>query len=83
VAFIPFIVAGDPNLETTAEALKKLDEVGSDVIELGVPYSVGDSSIEPLIKLQAASASTAADAGIADPQDMCCAQEREAQHAAD
>jgi tryptophan synthase alpha chain len=40
VAFIPFLVAGDPNLETTAAALKKLDEVGSDVIELGVPYSV-------------------------------------------
>jgi tryptophan synthase alpha chain len=40
VAFIPFIVAGDPNLETTAEALRKLDQVGSDVIELGVPYSV-------------------------------------------
>ncbi|KAF6258966.1 tryptophan synthetase alpha subunit [Scenedesmus sp. NREL 46B-D3] len=39
VAFIPFLVAGDPNLDTTAAALKKLDEVGSDVIELGVPYS--------------------------------------------
>lgn len=39
VAFIPFLVAGDPNLETTAAALKKLDDVGSDVIELGVPYS--------------------------------------------
>lgn len=40
VAFIPFLVAGDPSLDTTAAALKKLDEVGADVIELGVPYSV-------------------------------------------
>lgn len=40
VAFIPFICAGDPDLETTAAALRKLDEIGADVIELGVPYSV-------------------------------------------
>jgi hypothetical protein len=38
-AFIPFITAGDPDLETTAKALKFLDSCGSDVIELGVPYS--------------------------------------------
>ena len=40
VAFIPFLVAGDPDLATTATALQKLDALGSDVIELGVPYSV-------------------------------------------
>ncbi len=39
-AFIPFIMAGDPDLETTGKALLALDEVGADVIELGVPYSV-------------------------------------------
>lgn len=39
VAFIPFICAGDPDLNTTAEAMRRLDAVGSDVIELGVPYS--------------------------------------------
>ncbi|UFP93689.1 tryptophan synthase subunit alpha [Gloeobacter morelensis] len=39
VAFIPFITAGDPNLETTAEALLTLDRNGADVLELGVPYS--------------------------------------------
>uniref|UniRef100_A0ACD6AAA2 Uncharacterized protein n=2 Tax=Avena sativa TaxID=4498 RepID=A0ACD6AAA2_AVESA len=38
-AFIPFITAGDPDLATTAKALKILDSCGSDVIELGVPYS--------------------------------------------
>jgi hypothetical protein len=54
VAFIPFIVAGDPNLETTAEALKRLDQVGSDVIELGVPYSVSQLSLELPTKLETA-----------------------------
>lgn len=38
-ALIPFITAGDPDLETTAAALKVLDSSGADFIELGVPYS--------------------------------------------
>ncbi|MBE9109827.1 tryptophan synthase subunit alpha [Nodosilinea sp. LEGE 07298] len=38
-ALIPFITAGDPDLETTAAALKVLDQNGADFIELGVPYS--------------------------------------------
>jgi tryptophan synthase alpha chain len=38
-ALVPFITAGDPDLATTAKALKILDACGSDVIELGVPYS--------------------------------------------
>ena len=38
-ALIPFITAGDPDLETTAAALKRLDSNGADLIELGVPYS--------------------------------------------
>ncbi|NDJ25499.1 tryptophan synthase subunit alpha [Nostoc sp. B(2019)] len=38
-ALIPFITAGDPDLETTAAALQILDRSGADIIELGVPYS--------------------------------------------
>ncbi|MEQ8467249.1 tryptophan synthase subunit alpha [Coleofasciculus sp. E1-EBD-02] len=38
-AFIPFITAGDPDLVTTAQALRVLDKSGADIIELGVPYS--------------------------------------------
>ena len=38
-ALIPFITAGDPDLETTAKAIKILDDNGADIIELGVPYS--------------------------------------------
>ncbi len=38
-ALIPFITAGDPDLDTTAQALRLLDQSGADMIELGVPYS--------------------------------------------
>lgn len=38
-ALVPFITAGDPDLNTTAEALRILDNAGADLIELGVPYS--------------------------------------------
>ncbi|KAK3145797.1 hypothetical protein QOZ80_3BG0257660 [Eleusine coracana subsp. coracana] len=38
-AFIPYITAGDPDLATTAEALRLLDACGADVIELGLPFS--------------------------------------------
>jgi tryptophan synthase alpha subunit len=38
-AFIPYITAGDPDLATTAEALRLLDALGADVIELGMPFS--------------------------------------------
>jgi tryptophan synthase alpha chain len=38
-SLIPFITAGDPNLETTAQALRILDRNGADFIELGIPYS--------------------------------------------
>lgn len=38
-AFIPFITAGDPNLEVTAELIFELEKEGADIIELGVPFS--------------------------------------------
>ena len=37
--FVPFIVAGDPNLETTKDLILLLAEKGASVIELGVPFS--------------------------------------------
>jgi tryptophan synthase alpha chain len=36
---IPFITAGDPDLETTGELLVELARAGACVIELGVPFS--------------------------------------------
>jgi tryptophan synthase alpha chain len=37
--FIPFITAGDPDLDTTAKLLVALANCGADIIELGVPFS--------------------------------------------
>jgi tryptophan synthase alpha chain len=37
--FIPFITAGDPDLQTTGELLIELQSAGATVIELGVPFS--------------------------------------------
>jgi tryptophan synthase alpha chain len=38
-AFIPFITAGDPNLETTEKLVLAMAEAGADLIELGIPFS--------------------------------------------
>ena len=37
--FIPFITAGDPDLQTTELLLVELAAAGADIIELGVPFS--------------------------------------------
>lgn len=38
-AFIAFITCGDPDLETTAAAIRAAVENGADLIELGIPFS--------------------------------------------
>ncbi|MDP4120162.1 MAG: tryptophan synthase subunit alpha [Bacillota bacterium] len=38
-AFIPFVTAGDPNLEITEQLIYKMEEAGADLIEIGIPFS--------------------------------------------
>lgn len=38
-AFIPFITCGDPDLETTAAAVRAAVKNGADLVELGIPFS--------------------------------------------
>ena len=38
-AFIAFLTCGDPDLETTAAAVRSAVENGADLIELGIPFS--------------------------------------------
>jgi len=38
-ALMPFLVAGDPNLASTSQAVEALIRAGADLIELGVPFS--------------------------------------------
>jgi tryptophan synthase alpha chain len=39
VAFIPFITAGDPDMETSQALFEKLPAAGADIVELGIPFS--------------------------------------------
>jgi len=52
---MPFLMAGDPNLDITYEILLELQEKGADFIELGIPYSdpLADG---PIIQLSASRA---------------------------
>lgn len=38
-AFIPFITAGDPDLETTEKIIIAMAQNGADLIEIGIPFS--------------------------------------------
>lgn len=38
-ALIPFIMGGDPDLQTTMEIIRVLADAGADVIEVGIPFS--------------------------------------------
>lgn len=38
-AFIPFVTAGDPDLDYTAEVIRLLDARGATLCEIGIPYS--------------------------------------------
>jgi tryptophan synthase alpha chain len=54
-ALIPFLTAGDPDLETTEALVVAMAEAGADIIELGIPFS--DPSAEgPTIQRSSARA---------------------------
>jgi tryptophan synthase alpha chain len=38
-AFIPFITAGDPDIQTTKALILEFEKRGADIIELGIPFS--------------------------------------------
>lgn len=38
-AFIPFVTAGDPDLDTTHDIVLAMEAAGADIVELGVPFS--------------------------------------------
>ena len=59
-AFIPFLMAGDPDLRSTADQLSALAAGGADVIELGVPFSdpIADGPINQRAAMRALGAGT-------------------------
>jgi tryptophan synthase alpha chain len=46
-AFIPFITAGDPDLDTTAKLVREMAQRGASFVEVGFPYSdpIADGSV--------------------------------------
>ncbi|MBN4053304.1 tryptophan synthase subunit alpha [Haliea sp. AH-315-K21] len=48
-AFIPYLTAGDPNIETSLNLMHALVQAGADIIELGYPFS-DPSSDGPVIQ---------------------------------
>jgi len=59
-AFIPYLTAGDPDLETSLELLRALDRAGADIIELGVPFSdpIADGRVNQKAATRALAAGT-------------------------
>lgn len=39
IAFVPFVVIGDPNIEDSIKIIKQLIDSGADALELGIPFS--------------------------------------------
>ncbi|HKU67789.1 MAG TPA: tryptophan synthase subunit alpha [Candidatus Baltobacteraceae bacterium] len=62
-AFIPYLMAGDPDLATTARIIDAVRDAGADAIELGVPY--GDPLADGPTIAAAGLRALAAGAGIA------------------
>ena len=48
-AYMPFFICGDPDLQTTAAAVREAVKNGASLIELNIPFSdptAGDSGIQ-------------------------------------
>ena len=60
IALMPFLMAGDPDLRTSAQILLKLQDTGADIIELGIPYSdpLADGPVIQLAASRALSSGT-------------------------
>ncbi len=59
-AFIPYLTAGDPDLETTGRLIEALTLGGADIIELGVPFSdpIADGPVNQRAAARALAAGT-------------------------
>ena len=62
--FIPFITAGDPDLDTTEKLIYAMEEAGAGLIEIGIPFS--DPTAEGPVILEADTRALAAGTKIKD-----------------
>lgn len=68
-ALVPYIVAGDPNLDATLAMMNALVEKGVDIIELGVPFS--DPMAEGVVIQQAHERALENNVGLNDILTLC------------
>ena len=61
--FIPFITAGDPNLDVTEQLIVAMADAGADIVELGIPFSdpVAEGEVIQSANIRALSAGTTTD----------------------
>ena len=61
--FIPFITAGDPNLQLTKQLIVAMANAGADIVELGIPFSdpVAEGEVIQEANIRALSAGTTTD----------------------
>jgi tryptophan synthase alpha chain len=66
-AFIAYLMAGDPDLETSAEYILTAQEAGADLIEIGIPFSdpIAEGEVIQAASVRALNAGTRLD-GIFD-----------------
>ena len=59
-ALIGFVMAGDPDLETTKEIIISMSKAGADMVELGIPFSdpIAESSVIQSANLRALKSET-------------------------
>ncbi len=74
LAFIPYLMAGDPDLETTARVMRALARAGANAIELGIPY--GDPLADGPTIAAAAGRALRRGVGIAEVLDLVREQAR-------
>lgn len=62
-AFIGFVTAGDPDLETSKKIMLKMAEAGCDLIEIGIPFSdpIAEGSVIQEANLRSLSGGTTTD----------------------
>lgn len=61
--FIPFITAGDPNLDVTEQLIVAMANAGADIVELGIPFSdpVAEGEVIQAANIRALAAGTTTD----------------------
>ena len=61
--FIPFITAGDPDLDVTEQLIVAMANAGADIVELGIPFSdpVAEGEVIQAANIRALSAGTTTD----------------------